>query len=61
MQVNEFVGQVRQGKRLPAKNRALNKLRRTGTRPSEGIEQNPDSREAADETTRMPRQFGAGF
>ena len=61
MQVNEFVGQVQQGKRLSAKDRAFNKLRRTGTRPPEGIGQNPDSREAVDETTRMPRRFGAGF
>ena len=61
MQVNEFVGQVQQGTRLSAKDRAFNRLRRTGTKPSEGIGQNPDSREAVDETTRMPRQYGAGF
>ena len=61
MQVNGIVGQVQQGKRLSAKNRAFNKLRRTGTKPSEGIRQNPDDREAVDETTRMPRRYGAGF
>ena len=61
MQVNEFVGQIKQGTRLSAKDRALNKLRRTGTKPSESIEQNPDSREAVAETTRTPRQYGAGF
>ncbi len=61
MQVNEFVGQVQQGTRLSAKDRAFNRLRRTGTKPSEGIGQTPDSREAVDETTRMPRQYGAGF
>ena len=41
MQVNEFVGQVQQGKRLSAKDRAFNKLRRTGTKPSEGIVAEP--------------------
>ena len=61
MQVHEFVGQVQQDKRLPAKDRAFNKLRRTGTRPSESVGQNPESREAIDETTRMPRRYGAGF
>ena len=61
MQVNEFVGQVQQGTRLSAKDRAFNKLRRTGTKPSEGIGQNPDDREAVARTTHMPRRYGAGF
>ena len=61
MHVNEFVGQVQQGTRLSAKDRAFNRLRRTGTKPSERIGQSPDSREAVDETTRMPHRYGAGF
>ena len=61
MQVNEFVGQVQQGTRLSAKDRAFNKLRRTGSKPSEGIGQNPDDREVVARTTHMPRRYGAGF
>ena len=63
MQVNEFVGQIKQGTRLTDMdmNRAFNEPRRSGTKLSEGIGQNPDGRKAVPGTTRMPRRYGAGF
>jgi len=61
MQVNELVGQIKQGTRLPDIDRAFNDTRRTGAKLSKGIGQNPDGREAIAGTTRVPRRYGAGF
>jgi len=62
MQVNELVGQLQQGTRLPELDRALDESRRrTVTRLSEGTWQNMDGRKAVARTTRKPRRYGAGF
>ncbi len=63
MQVNEFVRQVQQGTRLTDMDmhRAFIEPRRTGTKRSEGVGSNLDSRQAVAGTTRMPRRYGAGF
>lgn len=63
MQMNELVGQVQQGTRLPDMDRALNDARTT-------LETRAERRGAAESrrtgtklagTTRMPRRYGAGF
>ena len=62
MQVNEFVGQVQQGTRLPDRDRAFND-------GCAAIETREERRDAAESrrtsiklgTTRMPRRYGAGF
>ncbi len=62
MQVNESVGQVRKGTRLPDMDRASEDTRATRESRAErrGVEA-PRRREAVAETTRLPRQYGAGF
>ena len=63
MQINEFTGQVQQGKRLPAMDRASNDTR--ATRESRPVQRGTDeSRRTGTKlagTTRMPRRYGAGF
>ena len=62
MQVNEFVGQVRKGTRLPDMDRASSDTRATRETRTErlGVAA-PRRREAVAETKRLPRQYGAGF
>lgn len=62
MQVNERVGQLQQGTRLPEVDRAFDESRRRSvTRLSEGTWQDIEGRKAVARTTRKPRRYGAGF
>ena len=62
MQVNEFVGQVRKGTRLPDMDRASKDTRAMReSRAERPAADAPRRREAVTETTRLPRQYGAGF
>jgi hypothetical protein len=59
MQVNEHVGQVKQGTRPPDVDRAFNDTReKLETRPDR---RGPDESRRTAEPTRMPRHYGAGF
>ena len=62
MHVNESVGQIQKGTRLPDLDRASKDTRvvRESRAERQGAEA-PRHREAAAETTRAQRQYGAGF
>ena len=62
MQVNELVGQVRKGTRLPDMDRASDDTRAIReSRAERQVVDAPRRREAVAETKRTPRQYGAGF
>ena len=66
MQVNEQVGQVKQGARLPGIDRALDDTRETPEtrakrRGAEESRRTGGVREAVAGTTRVLRRYGAGF
>lgn len=63
MQINELVGQVRQGTRLRGIDRALDDARTTLDTRKEmrDAEKSHRARDLVAGTTRMPRRYGAGF
>jgi hypothetical protein len=61
MQVNELVGQVQQGPRLPHAEQALSALRGTPEARAERRDADPSRRQATRPLARKPIRFGAGF
>lgn len=61
MQVNELVGQVQQGPRLPHVEQALSATRGSPEARAERPDADPSRRPATRPLARKPARFGAGF
>jgi hypothetical protein len=61
MQVNEHTGQVRQGRRLPDRDRAFEDTRTPPETRSKRLGVDESRRQAARVPARRPVRYGAGF